>query len=54
LPAYSCLGHKEGDFPVTEKAAQEILSLPMFAELSSENFSYISRLIENYYDALFL
>jgi hypothetical protein len=27
------LGHKEGDFPVTEGAAAEILSLPMYPQL---------------------
>lgn len=32
-PAYADLGHKEGDFPVTEKLAGEILSLPMYPEL---------------------
>lgn len=32
--AYKSLGHKRGDFPVTEKAADEIISLPMFAELT--------------------
>jgi dTDP-4-amino-4,6-dideoxygalactose transaminase len=30
------LGHKLGDFPVTEKAVQEVLSLPMFPELASD------------------
>lgn len=35
-PAYKYLGHKEGDFPVTEKASKEILSLPMFAELKEK------------------
>ncbi|MCC7536976.1 MAG: DegT/DnrJ/EryC1/StrS family aminotransferase [Deltaproteobacteria bacterium] len=28
--AYAHLGHSEGDFPVSERAAKEILSLPMF------------------------
>jgi dTDP-4-amino-4,6-dideoxygalactose transaminase len=31
--AYARLGHKEGDFPVTEEAATEILSLPMYPQL---------------------
>ena len=29
-PAFASLGHQEGDFPVTERAAQEILSLPLY------------------------
>jgi len=35
-PAYEYLGHKKGDFPVGERCADEIISLPMFAELSDE------------------
>ncbi len=34
-PAYATLGHKIGDFPVTEKAAAEILSLPMYPQLEA-------------------
>lgn len=34
--AYTRLGYKTGDFPVTEKAAAEILSLPMFPGLTEE------------------
>ncbi|MCP5005451.1 MAG: DegT/DnrJ/EryC1/StrS family aminotransferase, partial [Planctomycetes bacterium] len=30
--AYERLGHKEGDFPVSERAASEILSLPMYPQ----------------------
>lgn len=32
--AYGHLGYKTGDFPVTERVAREILSLPMFPQLS--------------------
>jgi len=32
-PAYRDLGYARGDFPVTERAADRILSLPMYAEL---------------------
>ena len=45
-PAYRYLGFKEGDFPVTEKASQEILSLPMFAELSDKQIDEIVEFIK--------
>jgi dTDP-4-amino-4,6-dideoxygalactose transaminase len=32
-PAWSDLGYQRGDFPVSERAANEVLSLPMYAEL---------------------
>jgi dTDP-4-amino-4,6-dideoxygalactose transaminase len=34
LPAFADLGYKAGQFPHSERAANEVLSLPMFAELS--------------------
>lgn len=34
--AYRSLNYSAGDFPVTESAASEILSLPMFPQLTSE------------------
>ena len=45
--AYKYLGYKRGDFPVTEKASQEIISLPMFAELSDEQIEEIVEIIKN-------
>ena len=39
--AYRALGYREGDFPVTERVAAEILSLPMYPELSRAEQEYI-------------
>jgi dTDP-4-amino-4,6-dideoxygalactose transaminase len=40
--AYHDLGYSSGSFPVTEAAAGEILSLPMYAELTAENIRYVA------------
>ena len=42
-PLYASLGHKHGDFPHAERAAQEVLSLPMFPELRKDQ---IVRVVE--------
>ncbi len=39
--AYKELGHKAGDFPLTESQSHRILSLPMFAELSNELIEHV-------------
>ncbi len=39
--AYSAAGKPKGTFPVTEKAADEVLSLPMHTELDEEQQKYI-------------
>ena len=36
LKAFEFLGYKEGQFPHAEKAAAEVLSLPLFPELTSD------------------
>jgi len=37
LPAYSDLGYRRGDFPHSERAADEVLSLPMYPELAADD-----------------
>lgn len=40
-PAYADLGYSAGRFPKTERAAERILSLPMFAELTPQQVEYV-------------
>jgi dTDP-4-amino-4,6-dideoxygalactose transaminase len=47
--AFKHLGYKVGDFPVTEKAADEILSLPMYPELTPEMIKYVAQNIRSFY-----
>lgn len=41
-PIYAGMNLNEGDFPVTEQACKEALSLPIFPELTSEQSLYVS------------
>jgi dTDP-4-amino-4,6-dideoxygalactose transaminase len=44
-PALAMLGHAQGDFPVTEEWARTLLSLPMFAELRSEEIERVADVV---------
>jgi len=46
--AHADLGYKQGDFPLTEKAADEILSLPMFAELLDTEIDQVCDAIKGF------
>jgi dTDP-4-amino-4,6-dideoxygalactose transaminase len=39
--AYAHLGYKEGDFPIAERSAKRLISLPMFPELTREQIEYV-------------
>lgn len=39
--AYCYLGFKEGDFPMTERLAKEVLSIPMYNGMTEEEQTYI-------------
>jgi dTDP-4-amino-4,6-dideoxygalactose transaminase len=45
-PAYKELEHKKGAFPKAEKAAQQIISLPMFPEISQEQIQEVTHEIK--------
>ncbi|MFC0272235.1 DegT/DnrJ/EryC1/StrS family aminotransferase [Metabacillus herbersteinensis] len=40
-PVFKELGYNEGDFPLSEKAANEAISLPMFPEIKPEQQKYV-------------
>ncbi len=46
--AYQHLGYKRGDFPITEKQANSVLSLPIYNGMTNEEVEYVVRVINNY------
>jgi dTDP-4-amino-4,6-dideoxygalactose transaminase len=47
-PACRHLGHKEGDFPITEEFARQVLSLPMYPELTQAQIQEVVRAIKEF------
>jgi dTDP-4-amino-4,6-dideoxygalactose transaminase len=48
-PAYNYLGHKPEDFPVASAWQDQILSLPMFPELTDEQIGYVAGSVKEFY-----
>jgi dTDP-4-amino-4,6-dideoxygalactose transaminase len=46
---FAQLGHKVGDFPVSEKLAKESLALPIYSELQPSDIEYVCNLIGSFY-----
>ena len=44
------LGYKKGDFPVTEQLADEILSLPIYPEMTNEQVEFVAHAIRKFFD----
>ena len=48
-PLYSSLGHTEGDFPAAENASREVLSLPMYPELNSDQIARVAGAVAEFF-----
>jgi len=46
---YRDLGYRKGAFPVSEKAADEVLSLPIYAELTETQLLYVVEVIRSFF-----
>jgi dTDP-4-amino-4,6-dideoxygalactose transaminase len=49
LPAYRHLGYSASDFPVSSRLQQEVLSLPVYPELTTGQIAYVCENIKEFY-----
>jgi dTDP-4-amino-4,6-dideoxygalactose transaminase len=47
---FSYLNHKKGDFPVTESVTKQVISIPIYSELSRVQQDYVIETIRNFYN----
>jgi len=50
-PAFRHLGYVHGDFPVAEEIARQTISLPLFPELTEEQFEHVVQSIADFFAA---
>lgn len=48
---FKYLGYKRGDFPASEKAAEEVLSIPVYPELTTGQKEYVVQSILSFFEA---
>jgi dTDP-4-amino-4,6-dideoxygalactose transaminase len=48
-PCFVYLGYREGDFPEAERAAKDVLALPMFPELTEDEQRWVVKSIADFY-----
>jgi dTDP-4-amino-4,6-dideoxygalactose transaminase len=49
-PAYQELGYGPGDFPVSERLARHILSLPMFPTIEAGQVAHVARAVRGFFE----
>ena len=47
---FSYLHHKKGDFPITEQLTEEVISIPVFSEITKEQQDYVISAIKEFYN----
>lgn len=47
-PAYQHLGYSKGDFPITERTCERILSLPIYPELSDTQIDHVVQAVHSF------
>jgi len=48
-PCFAYLGYREGDFPESERASQQVVSIPIFPELSAAELEEVATAIEEFF-----
>jgi dTDP-4-amino-4,6-dideoxygalactose transaminase len=44
--AFAHLGYKQGDFPISEKLSDQVISLPIYPELKAEQVAYVAQSLQ--------
>ena len=48
-PCFASWGHREGDFPVAERAAKETLALPLYPELAAAAIDHVVATVTDFF-----